>query len=71
MLEHLGRPGARIVLIGADGRWEDLVLSDLATAGRVCEQAGIEVAEVGSRDLRARMHDTRAEWRRMGDPGSG
>lgn len=71
LLEPLGRPGTRIVLVGASGRWSDLVVIDAETARHVCELAGIDVAPDQARDHRSHMHDGRTEWRRMGHPGGG
>lgn len=66
VLEGLGRYGARVVLVGADGRVGDLVVRDMARARLVCELAGARVHETFSRELSARMHNTRYEWQRMG-----
>jgi hypothetical protein len=38
VVENIGRAGARIVLVGKDGAFGDLVLSDVATAEAVLEQ---------------------------------
>ena len=43
MVNHLGRRGARIVVIGADGVFGDVVVSSMAAAERVCAEANVTV----------------------------
>ena len=66
VLEGVGRYGVKVVLVGADGRVGDLVVRDLPRARLACDLAGARVHETFSRDLTARMHNTRYEWQRMG-----
>jgi hypothetical protein len=51
VVEHLGRRGARIVLVGADGTWGDVVVADVAAGTAACEAAGVTVAESWTREL--------------------
>jgi hypothetical protein len=66
VLEGVGRYGVKVVLVGADGRVGDLMVRDMPRARLACELAGARVHETFSRDLSARMHNTRYEWQRMG-----
>lgn len=59
VIERMGSRAARIVLIGADGRWSDHVAVSVAQGQAVCEAAGIEVADGWSRELVGRM---RSVW---------
>jgi hypothetical protein len=43
VVDHLGRRGARVVLIAADGVFGDVVVSSMAAAERVCGEAGVSV----------------------------
>ena len=43
VVNHLGRRGARIVVIGADGVFGDVVVSSMAAAERVCTEADVMV----------------------------
>ena len=43
VVNHMGRRGARIVVIGADGVFGDVVVSSMAAAERVCAEAGVTV----------------------------
>jgi len=46
VVEPIGRAGARVVLVGADGALGDVVLADVATAEALVEQvADLEAAE--------------------------
>lgn len=38
VVENIGRAGARVVLVGEDGAFGDIVLSDVATAEALVEQ---------------------------------
>ena len=39
VIEYVGRRGARIVLVGEDGTWEDQFVSNTDIARRACESA--------------------------------
>ena len=43
VVNHLGRRGARIVVIAADGVFGDVVVSSMAAAERVCTEADVTV----------------------------
>jgi hypothetical protein len=43
VVNHIGRRGARVVLIAADGNFGDVVVSSVAAAERVCSEAGLTV----------------------------
>jgi len=43
VINYLGRPGARIVVVAADGRFADAVVSDVELAAAVCAAAGVAV----------------------------
>ncbi|GHH73843.1 hypothetical protein GCM10018793_13420 [Streptomyces sulfonofaciens] len=64
-IAYLGRKGARIVLVGADGRWGDLVAPGHEPALRAAEKAGITVHETLDGDLAARLSTGPYEWSRM------
>ena len=66
VVEHLGRYGAKVVLVGADGRFGELVVEDTARARLACALAGATVHEGFDRELSARMRQTDEEWSRMG-----
>ncbi|MBV9844381.1 MAG: hypothetical protein JOZ47_04845 [Kutzneria sp.] len=72
VVEHLGRAGARVVLVGADGAMGDVVVADSAVGEAVCARVpGVRVSEwdhdtvaatkIGARHRR-RMAGSRA-WR--------
>jgi hypothetical protein len=71
VLEHVGRYGVKIVLVGADGRVGDQLARDLPRAQLACELAGVRLAETFSRELTGKMHNTRYEWQRMGASNPG
>lgn len=64
-LGYLGERGVRIVLVGADGRWGDLVAPSDAVARRAVEQAGVTVRESLDGETAARIRTGRYEWSRM------
>ena len=43
MIAYLGRPGARIVVVAADGLFADAVVPSMDEAAAVCAAAGIPV----------------------------
>lgn len=52
VVENLGRKGARIVLIGQDGRWGDQVVAAGAEAATAaCVEAGVVVKDEWVREL--------------------
>ncbi len=65
-VQHLGHDSARIVLVGGDGEWGDLVIDDIAIAESACALAGVESTTTWPAGLGARMHSGVALWERMG-----
>jgi hypothetical protein len=66
VIEYLGRRGARIVLVGADGAgWGDLVTPSIETARAACEQAGVTVDNGWERELVELMRPSNDLWRSM------
>jgi hypothetical protein len=68
VVEYLGRAGARIVLIGADGILGDVVVPDVASGEAVC--AAVADLEVGEwdRDTTAAVRIGSTHRRRMAGP---
>lgn len=62
---YLGEIGARIVLVGADGGWGDLVAPSYDIARQAVERAGITVHEDFDGDYAARVNTGPYEWKRM------
>ncbi|MFF1375244.1 hypothetical protein [Streptomyces sp. NPDC058308] len=73
---YIGQEGARIVLVGEDGGWGDLVAPTCAIAQSAVEKAGVTVHEEFAGDFAAKMKTGPYEWKRMagiqlGSPGNG
>jgi hypothetical protein len=66
VVEYLGRRGARIVVVGADGRWGDLVVEDVESGRAACEAAGVELVDGWGRELADSVRSTGYEWGLMG-----
>ncbi len=66
VVEHLGRPGARIVLVGSDGTWGDQVVESVATGRAACQAAGVPAAEAWERALTGSLRTTLRERTDMG-----
>jgi DNA-binding LacI/PurR family transcriptional regulator len=66
VVSHLGRRGARIVLVGADGTWGDAVAADMEAARSACEAAGVPVAGAWERELAEAVKTSGYEWGLMG-----
>lgn len=64
-VEYLGRRGARIVLVGQDGTWGDLVAPTYELARAAAATADVTVREELGGDVAARMRTGRYEWHRM------
>lgn len=62
---HLGERGARIVLVGEDGHWGDLVARTWAVAEQAVERAGITVHETFDGEFAAKVKTGPYEWSRM------
>ncbi|MFF0726476.1 hypothetical protein [Streptomyces sp. NPDC004134] len=62
---YLGEPGARLVLVGADGTWGDLVAPSMRSATAAAEAAGVALQEDFDGDLAAGVRTGPYEWTRM------
>ncbi|MEU6756145.1 hypothetical protein [Streptomyces sp. NPDC046685] len=64
-LAHIGQAGTRIVLVGADGGWGDLVAPTFAVAQLAAEKAGLTLHEEFDGEFAARVKTGPYEWTRM------
>jgi hypothetical protein len=64
-IAYLGQSGARIVLVGADGTWGDLVAPSVAVAQQAAERAGVSVHEAFDGELASKVETGPYEWSRM------
>ncbi|MEU7067326.1 hypothetical protein ACIGQE_30260 [Streptomyces sp. NPDC053429] len=64
-LAHIGQAGTRIVLVGTDGGWGDLVAPTYATAEKAAEKAGLTLHEEFDGEFAARVKTGPYEWSRM------
>ncbi|MEV7285916.1 hypothetical protein AB0O01_15325 [Streptomyces sp. NPDC093252] len=64
-IAYLGERGARIVLVGEDGTWGDLVAPSLAVAERAVTASGITVHESFDGEFAAKVRTGPYEWKRM------
>ncbi|MFF4584683.1 hypothetical protein [Streptomyces sp. NPDC001388] len=62
---HIGERGARIVLVGEDGAWGDLVAPSVEIARKAVEKAGITVHESFDGEFAAKVKTGPYEWSRM------
>jgi hypothetical protein len=62
---HIGERGARIVLVGEDGGWGDLVAPSTEIAQQAVEKAGITVHESFDGEFAAKVTTGPYEWKRM------
>jgi len=62
---YIGERGARIVLVGEDGGWGDLVAPSSEIARQAVEKAGITVHEAFDGEFAAKVKTGRYEWTRM------
>ncbi|MFF8429384.1 hypothetical protein ACF07Y_30410 [Streptomyces sp. NPDC016566] len=62
---HIGERGARIVLVGEDGGWGDLVAPTTEIAEQAVQQAGITVHESFDGEFAAKVKTGPYEWKRM------
>ncbi|MFB9465328.1 hypothetical protein [Streptomyces cinereospinus] len=62
---YLGQRGARIVLVGEDGGWGDLVAPSYATAEKAVERSGLTVHEAFDGEFAAKVKTGPYEWKRM------
>ncbi|WP_221359173.1 hypothetical protein [Streptomyces beigongshangae] len=73
---YLGQKGARIVLVGEDGEWGDLVAPTHALAEQAVKRSGITVHEDFGGDFANKVRTGPYEWTRMagiqvGGPSNG
>jgi hypothetical protein len=66
VIEYVGRRGARIVLVGEDGVWEDQFAGGTDIAREACVTAGVEVQNEWERELIEQMRPSNDLWRSMG-----
>ncbi|MFC9847696.1 hypothetical protein ACFWFF_26965 [Streptomyces sp. NPDC060223] len=64
-VENIGQRGARIVLVGADGGWGDIVAPTHAIAEQAVKKAGITVHEEFDGEFAAKVKTGPYEWKRM------
>ncbi|MCP9959423.1 MULTISPECIES: hypothetical protein [Streptomyces] len=64
-LAYTGQTGTRIVLVGEDGGWGDLVAPDGRTARSAADKAGLELQESFDGELAAKVRTGPYEWSRM------
>ncbi|WP_393084752.1 hypothetical protein [Streptomyces sp. LN704] len=62
---YIGERGARIVLVGGDGGWGDLVAPGYAIAEDAVKKAGITVHEEFDGEFAAKVRTGPYEWKRM------
>ncbi|MCT9088301.1 hypothetical protein N4G70_05410 [Streptomyces sp. ASQP_92] len=62
---YIGQKGARIVLVGEDGGWGDLVAPSHAVAMSAVEKSGITVHEDFDGEFAAKVKTGPYEWSRM------
>jgi hypothetical protein len=65
VIEYVGKRGARIVLVGADGVWGDQFADGTDTARQACAKAGIAVENGWERELMDQMRPSIDLWRSM------
>ena len=64
-LAYLGARGYRLVLVGADGAWGDVVAPRREPLEAAARQAGVRLREALDGELAGRMRTGPYEWRRM------
>jgi hypothetical protein len=62
---YLGQRGARIVLVGEDGTWGDLVAPTYDIARAAVEKSGITVHETFDGEFAGKVRTGPYEWSRM------
>ncbi|WP_165984517.1 hypothetical protein [Streptomyces sp. YIM 98790] len=64
-ISYLGARGFRLVLVGADGGWGDLIARRRQSAERAAERAGVTLHDSFDGALAARVRTGPYEWSRM------
>ncbi|WP_217207627.1 hypothetical protein [Streptomyces sp. AC550_RSS872] len=62
---YIGQRGARIVLVGEDGGWGDLVAPTYEIAEQAVEKAGLTRHESFDGEFAAKVETGPYEWKRM------
>ncbi|MEU8852842.1 hypothetical protein AB0C70_43025 [Streptomyces sp. NPDC048564] len=62
---YIGERGARIVLVGEDGGWGDLVAPSYEIAEKAVEKAGVTRHETFDGEFAAKVKTGAYEWKRM------
>ncbi|MFE5817624.1 hypothetical protein ACFQ6S_30005 [Streptomyces sp. NPDC056479] len=62
---YIGQRGARIVLVGEDGGWGDLVAPSYEIAQQAVEKAGVTAHESFDGEFAAKVTTGPYEWKRM------
>ncbi|GAA4046582.1 hypothetical protein [Streptomyces shaanxiensis] len=62
---YIGQRGARIVLVGDDGGWGDLVAPSYEIAEQAVEKAGVTRHESFDGEFAAKVTTGKYEWKRM------
>ncbi|GGT65807.1 MULTISPECIES: hypothetical protein [Streptomyces] len=75
-LAYIGQMGTRIVLVGEDGGWGDLVAPSFPVAQQAAEKAGLTLHDEFDGDFAAKVRTGPYEWTRMagiqlGGPSNG
>ncbi|PTA42599.1 hypothetical protein [Micromonospora sp. RP3T] len=65
VIEYVGKRGARIVLVGADGVWADQFADGTDVARQACAEAGVDVENAWERELMDQMRPSNDLWRSM------
>ncbi|MEV4756200.1 hypothetical protein AB0J86_13960 [Micromonospora sp. NPDC049559] len=65
VIEYVGKRGARIVLVGADGAWADQFADGTDVARLACAKAGVAVENEWERELMDQMRPNNDLWRSM------
>jgi hypothetical protein len=65
VVEYIGARGSRIVLVGANGEWGDLVAPTPAIADAAVARAGVTVHDSFDGEFAGRLRTGRYEWTRM------
>ncbi len=69
VINYVGRVGARIVVVAADGAFGDAVVAGVHAGAAVCRRAGIPVADEWDRELSAAVRPSAQDRRRMAGTG--
>jgi hypothetical protein len=65
VVEHVGRGLTRLVVVGGDGAFGDVLVRDSTRAERAVQLSGLPTEEATSRELAGRIRTGHYEWERM------